>query len=84
MITEKTNLITPDEAQRLGFAISKDDLAYGDNEFHEPKNYGIAYKVFYLGKDGKLYPPVILSLRTPFLILYQLPWTKYLVVESLT
>lgn len=30
-----------------------------DNEFIEPKNIGKAYKVFFLGKDGKLYPPVI-------------------------
>lgn len=50
-------LISPEEAERLGFAVPQADRVYG--EFIEPKNVGKAYKVFFLGKDGKLYPPII-------------------------
>lgn len=57
IITEAENLIPPEEAERLGFAVPESDRTYGD--FIEPKNVGKAYKVFFLGRDGKLYPPVI-------------------------
>jgi hypothetical protein len=50
-------LISPEEAKRLGFAVPDEDRIYGD--FIEPKKVGTAYKVFFLGRDGKLYPPVI-------------------------
>lgn len=50
-------LILPEEAERLGFAVPQADRVYG--EFIEPKNVGKAYKVFFLGKDEKLYPPII-------------------------
>ena len=50
-------LISPEEAERLGFAVPQADRVYG--EFIEPKNVGKAYKVFFLGKDEKLYPPII-------------------------
>jgi len=55
----KENLITQEEAEKLGFAVKLEDIKYQDGEFVEPKNIGIAYKVFYLGKDGKIYPPII-------------------------
>lgn len=55
----KRELISPEEAERQGFAIDSKDVAYGEGEFVTPKNVGTAYKVFFLGKDGKLYPPVI-------------------------
>lgn len=51
------NLILPEEAEKQGFAIPKADMTYED--FIEPKKYGKAYKVFFLGEDEKLYPPVI-------------------------
>ena len=53
----KLKLISLEEAERLGFAVPESDRVY-DN-FVEPKNVGKAYKVFFLGRDGKLYPPVI-------------------------
>ena len=55
----KPKLISPEEAEAGGFAVNPDDMRYLDGEFVEPKNIGTAYKVFYLGKDGNLYPPVI-------------------------
>ena len=57
IIIEGSTLISPEEAERLGFAVPENDRIYGD--FIEPKNVGKAYKVFFLGRDGKLYPPVI-------------------------
>lgn len=56
-IEEDVKLISPEEAEAGGFAVPAEHLQYGD--FIEPKNVGVAYKVFHLGKDGKLYPPVI-------------------------
>lgn len=52
-------LISPEDAQKQGFAIPLENTKWMDNEFIEPKNIGKAYKVFFIGKDGKLYPPVI-------------------------
>lgn len=56
---KKPQLISPSDAAEMGFGVDPRDMAYQDGEFVEPKNVGIAYKVFFLGKDGKLYPPVI-------------------------
>ena len=53
------NLISPEDAERKGFAVPDADIRYQPGEFKEPTNTGIGYKVFYLGKDGNLYPPVI-------------------------
>lgn len=52
-------LISPEEAGNLGFSVNDRDITYSEGEFAEPKKIGLAYKVFFLGKDGKLYPPVI-------------------------
>lgn len=54
---KEMKLISPEEAELGGFAVPKEHLVYGD--FIEPQNVGKAYKVFFLGKDGNLYPPVI-------------------------
>lgn len=51
-------LISPEEAERQGFAVPKEHLTWKPGEFQEPKEYKIGYKVFAL-KDGKLYPPVV-------------------------
>lgn len=57
IVKNKSVLISPEEAMKGGFAVLSENISY--NEFTEPKNVGTAYKVFYLGKNGKLYPPVI-------------------------
>lgn len=57
--SDKEILISPEEAERQGFAVPEDNRKWKEGEFIEPKNIGKAYKVFYLGKDGQLYPPVI-------------------------
>lgn len=57
--SDTKELISPDEAKRLGFAIPDEDLiGYLDGEFVIPTNIGVGYKVFEL-KDGKLYPPMV-------------------------
>lgn len=56
---KKPQLISPEDAVKMGFGVDPRDMAYQEGEFIEPKNVGIAYKVFFLGRDGKLYPPVI-------------------------
>lgn len=52
-------LISPEKAEKEGFAVPSDNTRWEEGEFMIPKNVGKAYKVFFLGKDGKLYPPVI-------------------------
>lgn len=54
----ENSLISPEEAEREGFAVPKSGLSWENGEFMEPRNTGIAYKVFYL-KNGKLYPPMV-------------------------
>lgn len=58
ILDEASALISPEDAEREGFAIPSEDLKYKDGEFFIPRNIGIGYKVFFM-KDGKLYPPVI-------------------------
>ena len=38
---------------------AREEVAYSLREKEEPKKKGIGYKVFLLGKDGKLYPPMV-------------------------
>lgn len=57
MNESRLKLISIEEAERLGFSVPKSNMTYDD--FTEPKNVGKSYKVFFLGRDGKLYPPVI-------------------------
>lgn len=58
-VQNASKLISPKDAERQGFAVPQENTKWFDGEFIEPKNIGKAYKVFFLGKDGKLYPPVI-------------------------
>lgn len=58
ILNEASGLISPEDAEAQGFAVSSKDQKYQEGEFFIPKNIGIGYKVFYL-KNGKLYPPVI-------------------------
>lgn len=58
VLTEAANLISPEDAEKQGFAIPKEHLQWKDGEFKEPKKKAIGYKVFAL-KNGKLYPPVV-------------------------
>lgn len=58
ILDEAESLISPEDAEKQGFAVSQDNLRYNPGEFIVPKNIGIGYKVFYL-RNGKLYPPVI-------------------------
>ena len=57
-IVEAKNLISPEDAEKQGFAIPKEDLQWKEGEFQEPKKRAIGYKVFAM-VDGKLYPPVV-------------------------
>ena len=58
LLTEAANLISPEDAEKQGFAIPKEHLQWKKGEFKEPKKKAIGYKVFAL-KNGKLYPPVV-------------------------
>ena len=51
-------LISPEEAEKQGFAIPKEHLSWKEGEFKQPTKKEIGYKVFAL-IDGKLYPPVV-------------------------
>lgn len=51
-------LISPEEAERQGFAVPKEHLTWKEGEFQIPKKHEIGYKVFAL-KNGQLYPPVV-------------------------
>ena len=51
-------LISPEEAERQGFAVPKENLTWKEGEFQIPKKKEIGYKVFAL-KNGQLYPPVV-------------------------
>lgn len=51
-------LISPEEAERQGFAVPKEHLSWKPNEFKEPTKRAVGYKVFAL-INGELYPPVV-------------------------
>lgn len=55
---KKEQLISPEDAERMGFAVPQENLRWQEGEFQEPKEKKIGYKVFAL-IDGKLYPPVV-------------------------
>lgn len=51
-------LISPEEAERQGFAVPKEHITWKEGEFQVPKKHEIGYKVFAV-KNGQLYPPVV-------------------------
>lgn len=51
-------LISPEEAEKQGFAVPKEHITWKEGEFQIPKKKEIGYKVFAL-KNGQLYPPVV-------------------------
>lgn len=55
-------LISPEEAERQGFAVPQNLLRWEEGEFQVPKKSAIGYKVFAL-IGGKLYPPVVANDR---------------------
>lgn len=57
-LNEAKPLISPEEAEKQGFAVPKQDLEWQEGEFKEPQKKEVGYKVFAL-KNGKLYPPVV-------------------------
>lgn len=58
VINEAANLISPEDAEKQGFAVPKEHLQWKEGEFQKPKKKAIGYKVFAF-MNGKLYPPVV-------------------------
>lgn len=59
ILSEATKaLISPQEAEKQGFAIPKEHLTWKEGEFQQPIKKEVGYKVFAL-INGKLYPPVV-------------------------
>lgn len=54
----KQPLISPEDAEKQGFAIPKEHLSWKPNEFKVPNKRAVGYKVFAL-INGELYPPVV-------------------------
>ena len=47
------------QRQEVNIPNSDENVLYSLRQKPEPENKGIGYKVFVLGKDGKLYPPMV-------------------------
>lgn len=60
-INEAKKLISPDEAEREGFAVPKEDTEWATGEFKTPTKKAIGYKLFGIKNNdaSKLYPPVV-------------------------
>ena len=60
-MAKKKELISPEEAERQGFAVPQSDLQWGKDEFKIPKKKAIGYKLFAIFNNDltKLYPPVV-------------------------
>ena len=48
-----------DRDNRGTFDGENPDITFSIRTEEPPKNTGIGYKVFYRGKEGKLYPPMV-------------------------